>query len=202
MFAIRLIFWTIIVLMCFFLIKKHMRVHKNRWYLMLFIIACILFSLSALIPVENAFVTFSSPQSAYSYMYMNKTKLVVEGTNTAFVIGGEGKDSSYTIIPRSDTGWKLGPALDVNTSISKFSSNKVKIYVDQYKDSEEYYITVYNANGAAAEVSDSRNSKFYHLDKSSNGDDETFYTYYSYVHDLDDQYTLTVNGKTYSVMDE
>lgn len=202
MFAIRLVFWTIIVLVCFFLIKKHTRSHKYRWYLMLFIIACTLFSLSALIPVENAFVTFSSPQSAYSYMYMNKATLVVMGTSTAFVIGGEGKDSAYTIIPRSNTGWKLGPALDVKTSISKFSSNKVKIYVDQYKDSREYYITVYNVNGAAAEVRDSRNSKFYHLDKSSNGYKETFYTYYAYVHDLDDEYTLTVDGKTYSVMAE
>lgn len=197
---IRVILMAMVIGAGLFL-KIRMPNYQYRWTF-ISLAAFVLVLLSGLTPVENVFVTFSSPQSAYNYIYMDKAKLVVEGISTAFVAGGERDDSPSTIIPRSDTGWKLALGLDTETIINKFTSDKVIFQVDQYKDSEEYYITVYNANGAAAEVSDSRNSKFYHLDKSSNGDDETFYTYYAYVHDLDDQYTLTVNGKTYSVMDE
>ncbi len=202
MHVIRFIFWTIVVIVSFFLMIKRMRIHKRSRYLAVLIIAFILLSLSALVPFENAFVTFSSPESAYRYIYMDKAKLVVEGEESALVIGKEKDAYNYSIIPTSNTGWKLGLGLDIKTSISNSSSNEVAIWVTQYKDSEEYYITVFDRNGAACDITDNRNSKFYHLDKSSVRDDETFYIYYVYVHNLDDEYALIVNGKTYLVMDE
>lgn len=204
MFAIRFIFWMIVVIVCFFIMRKHMRIHKFSRYLIVFIITGILLSLSALVPFENAFVTFSSPESAYRYIYMDKAKLVVEGEESALVIGKEKDTLIYSIIPESNTGWKLGIGLDINTStsISNSSSNIVSIWVDQYKDTEDYYITVFDSDGAALDITDNRNSKFYHLDKSSVRDDETFYTYYAYVHDLDDKYSLIVNGEVIPVLDK
>lgn len=202
MFAIRFIFWMIVVIVCFFIMRKHMRIHKFSRYLIVFIITGILLSLSALVPFENAFVTFSSPESAYRYMYMDKVELVVEGTNTALVYGGESNDYSYTIMVKSDNGWKLGLPLEIKTNTSESLSYDFTTYVDQYKDSGEYYITIFNRDGAAASVTDNRNSKFYCLDQFSNGDDKSFYSYHAYVHDLDDKYTLIVNGKVIPVLDK
>lgn len=196
---IRVILMAVVICAGLFL-KIRMPNYQYRWTF-ISLVAFVLVLLSGLTPVENVFVTFSSPQSAYNYMYMDKAKLVVEGTSTAFVAGGEKEDSPYIIIPRSDTGWKLAVGLDMKTIIQKMTG-EVTYCVYQYKHSEEYYITIHDFNGAKSDVTDSCNSKFYRLGKYNKWIDETFYIYYAYVHNLDDKYTLTVNGKTYSVMDE
>lgn len=194
----RTIFWIILFIVGFLILEKFPRISKlNRRYILGTVILLAVFSF--IVPVENAFVTFSSPQSAYSYTYSDKVRLVVEGEDTALVIGEGRKGDVYGIVPKSDTGWKLPMAFGTKLIIDKITSDEVIFQVCRYKDSEEYYITVFNSNGAAADVTDNRNSKFYHLDKSNIARDETFYSYYAYVHGLDDEYTLIVNGEAIPV---
>lgn len=191
---IRLIFWSLAFIVCFLLIRKSHIIHKRKWSLIAFAMAVVLITVSALIPIENAFVTFSSPKSAYNYNHCGNVTLIVDGKKTDFVVGVKGDTSVYAIVPKSDDGWKLGMGLDTKR-IFKTISDGINIYVYHYKNSNDYYITVLDTNGGSSEITDNHGSKFQCLDKSNSALNKIFYTYYAYISNFDDQYTLTVNGK-------
>lgn len=199
---IRIIFWSIAFLICFLIIRKSAIINKRRWYFKSAIIAFVLYTLSGFVPVENALITFSSPEAAFNYTNSDDVILVVEGQESALVIGDAGKKNSFDIIPKSGTGWKLSLAWDANIVLNDIPSDNVIFRVYQYKDSSEYYIEVLNGMGTALDVADNRDSEFCRLKQANNTLDITLNTYYAYVHNLDDEYTLTVDGKTFSVMDE
>lgn len=196
--TIRLIFWGLAFIICFLLIKKSHIINKRKWSLVAFVVAIILTTVSALIPIEDAFVTFSSPESAFGYVNTGNVKLVVSGKKTDFVIAGKSNTDIYVIIPKSNIGWKLGLGLDTKRIIQKISDG-ITIYVYQYKNSDDYYITVFDTNGGTSEITDNHGSEFYYLDKTNNALNKTFYIYYAYVENLNDTYILTVNGKVISV---
>ena len=75
------------------------------------------------------------------------------------------------------------------------------IRVVQYKNTNDYYITVLDTNGGSSEITDNRNSKFEHLDKANSTLNKTFYTYFAFIDSFDEQYALTVNGKSIKIQD-
>ena len=125
-------------------------------------------------------------------------KLIVDGEKTNFVVGVKGDVNIYAIIPKSDNGWKLGMSFDTKRVIQKISDG-VTIYMYQYKNTDDYYITVLDTNGGLSKISDNLGSEFQYLDKSNSTLNKTFYTYYAYINNFNDQYTLTVNDKTIKV---
>ena len=179
------------------IIKSH-TIYKRRWLIVSLVVALILTTISALIPIENAFVTFTSPQSAYNYNNSGNVKLIVNGAKTDFVVASKGDTDVYIIVPKSDGGWKLGMGLDTKR-IAQTISDGVSVYVYQYKNSGDYYITVLDTNGGPSEIIDTHSSKFQFLDKYNSELNKTFYTYYTYINGYDDQYALTVNGKTIKI---
>lgn len=197
---IRIIFWSIAFLICFLIIRKSAIIHKRRWYLKTAIIAFVLYTLSGFVPVENVFVTFPSPEAAFNYTNSDNVILVVEGQESALVIGDAGEKNSFDIIPKSGTGWKLSLAWDANIVFHDVPSDNVIFRVYQYKDSNEYYIEVLNVRGTALDVADNRDSEFCQLKQANNTLDITLNTYYAYVHDLDDKYALIVNGEVIPVL--
>lgn len=71
----------------------------------------------------------------------------------------------------------------------------------QRKNTNDYYITVLDTNGGSSEITDNRNSKFEHLDKANSTLNKTFYTYFAFIDSFDEQYALTVNGKSIKIQD-
>lgn len=196
----RLVFGILIFVICFLLIRKSHIVHKRRGFITGFMIAVVLTTISGFIPIENAFITFSSPQSAYQYNHSENIELIVNGEKTDFIIGLKGDTDVYTIVPKSDDGWKLGMGFDTKR-IAQVLSGGVSVYVYQYKDSDDYYITVLDTNGGPTEITDNKNSKFQYLSQFNSILNKDFYTYYAYVNHYDDQYRLTVNGKAIRVQE-
>lgn len=192
---IRIIFWSIAFIISFLLIRKSRIIHKRQWATVTLVVAVILTSISALIPIENALITFSSPESAYNYNNSGNVKLIVDGEKTDFVVGTKGDADVYLIIPKSNDGWKLGMGLDTK-KVFQTISNGITIYVYKYKNTDDYYITVLDTNGGSTNITDNHNSKFKHLEKFNSILGKTFYTYYAYINNFDDQYTLTVNGNS------
>lgn len=190
--TVRLIFWSIVFVACFIYIKRSHIIRKRQWYLISFIIVTILTTLSALVPIENAFITFPSLESAYSYTHLEEAKLIVNGNKTDFVIGQKGDTYTYTIIPKSDKGWKLTRGTDIKQTNNIVHEGYI-IYVYQYKNSDDYYITVLDTKGGESKITDNHNSKFYYLNKTNSTLNQTFYTYYAYINNLDDQYTIEIN---------
>lgn len=194
----RLAFWSLIFVVCILLIRKSHTIYKRRWSIIIFIITVILITISSLLPIENTFITFSSPQSSYQYNHLGYVKLVISGKQTDFVVGSNGNTDYYTIIPKSDEGWKLG--MGVNTKrISQTISDGVAIDVYQYKDSDDYYISILNTNPGALKITDNCDSEFQSLSEVNSALHETFYTYYAYISHFDSQYILTVDDKTIKI---
>lgn len=191
--TIRLIFWSIALIISFLLIKKSHIIHKRRWLIIAFVAAIILTTLSALVPIENAFMTFSSLESAYQYTHSGDIQLIIHGETTDFVIGKKGDTDVYLIVPKTEEGWKVGMGLDTKR-VSQTISNEIIVYVYQYKNSEDYYITILDSNGGSSKITDVYNSEFFYLDKMNTALGKTFRTYYAYINDLKDDYTITVNG--------
>lgn len=196
--AIRLIFLGLVFIAFFLLIRKSHIIYKKRWRIISLILAIAFTAISALIPIENAFITFSTVEASYSYSNFGTVKLIVDGEKTDFVISQKGDTDIYTIIPKSNDGWKLGVGLDIKKVIQMISDG-ITIDVYQYKNSGDYYITVLDTNGGESEISDNHNSEFHYLEKTNSALNKIFYTYYAYVDDFSSDYTVTVNGKSIRV---
>lgn len=195
---IRLAFWSIAFIISILLIKKTQVRHKHRWSIIAFIIAVIMTTIFALLPIENAFITFSSPESAYNYNHSGNVKLVVDGEKTDFVVGAKEDRYIYAIVPKSNSRWKMGMDLDTKR-IFQTISDGITIYMYQYKNTNDYFITVSDTKGGSSDITDNHNSEFKYLEKSNSTLGKTFYTYYAYINNFDDQYTLTVNDKSIKI---
>lgn len=191
---IRIAFWSIAFIISLILIRNSGVIHKRRWSIIAFVIAVIMTTIFALIPIENALITFSSPKSAYNYNNPGDVKLIVNGKKTDFVVGAKNDADIYAIIPKANGGWKIGMGLDTKRIIQTISDG-ITIYVYQYKNTNDYYITVLDTKGGSLDITDNHNSEFKYLDKSSSTLDKVFYTYYAYINEFNDQYALTINGK-------
>lgn len=64
----------------------------------------------------------------------------------------------------------------------------------QAQKSEECFIVVQAVQGGMADISDTQNSEFLYLEEKNRALNNSFYTYYAYIGNLNDEYALTVNG--------
>lgn len=193
---IRIIICTILFVIVFFVLEKHHTFNKHGRIAILLVFFIIFQTLLAFIPFENAFLTFSSIESAYSYNNKGEAKFVVEGKETDFVIGGKENNYVISIIPKSNNGWKIGLGVYTKKLCHKVY-NKTSVDLYQYKDSDEYYIVVTTSKNNA-EIKDNRNTRFYYY---SEEDDMFGRSYCAYINDFNNQYTLTINGEEFDFQD-
>ncbi len=199
LFAItRIILGITIFIIGYFLIGKIKSINAFRKLIITFMLTIIFTTLSALIPLENVFVTFSSPESAYNYNHSGKVKLIVNGSKTDFIVGEKNNTDVYLIVPKSDNGWKQGLGLDTKRICDKISDG-ITVYVYQYKNTDDYYIVLLNTNGGPLDITDNNNSEFIYSESANSILNKTFYTYYAYLNSFNRQYTLTVNGENVSL---
>ena len=109
----------------------------------LYIIAAALLVLADIalceIPVENAFVTFASPESAAQYVGIDHVSFIIDGADTGLLISGETGEYQERIFPKAQDGWKLSG--ESATHIRGFySGTDAAIQLLQYKDTAEYYL--------------------------------------------------------------
>ena len=187
---IRVALGAIIFLFSFLLIQRSRICHKRTWIVSAFIITIALAAASAFIPVEDTFVTFSSAEKAYHYNHSGSVMLEVSGKKTSFLVGKRGNAYEYAIIPKVEHGWKLGLGADIE-QVGQIASDGVFIQVYKHKKSEECFIVV---QGGMADISDMQNSEFLYLEEKNRALNNSFYTYYAYIGNLNDEYALTVNG--------
>ena len=89
----------------------------------------------------------------------------------------------------------------IHRILQRYDIRELRHVVYQYKNTNDYYITVLDTNGGSSEITDNRNSKFEHLDKANSTLNKTFYTYFAFIDSFDEQYALTVNGKSIKIQD-
>ncbi len=191
---IRLCLGLIVFCVSFFFIQKSQFIHKKCWILILTIATLILLTILALFPFENVFITFSSPEAAYNYMYNGEIRNVIEGKKTDMVIAGKNSTDTIQIIPKSDTGWKLGTGSDIKIVTNKVIGD-VCIYLYQYTITNEHYLIIMNADSGELKITDTLETEFLCESKYNASLAKHFYTYYGYVGVPDDDYSVTVNNE-------
>ena len=176
-------------------IKKFKVVHKRILCVVFTSISVALVTVLAFLPFENLFMNFNSPKEAYEYYCFGKSniELVVEGNDCDFVIGHKNDSDTYLIIPKTEDGWKIGIGSNTKRIARKFS-NGVSVYVYQYKNTSDYFITVLDTNGGESIVVDDYNTKFYSLERDNDSLGKTFVTYYAHISNFNSQYSIIVNG--------
>lgn len=191
---IRIIIGCVFLVSSTIIIKKSKITRKRILYVVFTGISVALITALALVPFENLFITFSSPESAYDYYSLGKSniELVVEGNNCDFAIDRNNNSDTHLIIPKTTDGWKIGIGLHTKRIVQKFS-NGISIYVYQYKNTNDYFITILNTSGGESTVSDEYNTNFHSLENNDYVYGKTFVTYYAHIPDFNTQYSIMVN---------
>lgn len=192
-------FFMIVILSVFYIvIKKARKENKRKWVMLLIFIAVFLPLLSAFYPIENAFITFPTVESAYYYSKEGYIKHIIQGNESDLVIGQKENDTTniLAVMPKTNDGWKISSFGSLKRVTSTISHD-VSIHVYQYKNSDDYYIVVYGLKEAELEVIDNRNSLFDCLEW-NNKPNRLYYKYCSYIHCFDENYVITVDGNPVS----
>lgn len=199
---IRFAVAAVLYLIAAFLIKKFKpKYDKYLWAGTAIAAVALCLGLSFL-PVENAFITFKSPESAYKYMYLKDTDLVISGKTTDFVVG-ERSGTNSTILQKTKTGWKLGRRTDI-TLVSNTVRNDIVVNVWRYETSYDYFISVTSMDTEHNKltVKDTLNSEVQSITRDSVSAKDGITTYYLTVNKPDLKYRLTANGTDFFIYDE
>ena len=160
------------------------------------IIAIIVTIALSLLPFENLFVTFDSPDKAYEYYFLGKSniELTVEGNECDLVVNR--KDYTYTllIVPKTDDGWKIGIGSDTKI-IDRSITPDINICVYQYKNTSDYFIVIHAVNGRELIISDENKTEFYSSERYDDYLDQNFVTYFAHIDSFDSHHSLTVDGE-------
>ena len=163
---------------------------------MLYIVAAVLLILSDIalceLPVENAFVTFDSPESAAQYVGLDHVSYIIDGADTGLLISGETGEYQERIFPKAQDGWKLSG--ESATHIRGFySGTGAAIQMLQYKDTAEHYLVVIYM-GTPPALSDSNGSAFQLLQAGDGYTTDSIFA--AYVPQYGANYAVTINGET------
>ena len=204
MFSIVRIFISCVFLGCsIVVIKRRKAVRKYGQYAIFTGISVILTVVLSFLPFENLFVTFDSPQAAYEYYNLGSSniELVLEGDACDFIVDRNNSSCTYLIIPKTPDGWKIGVGSNTKRIVQEFS-NGISISVYQYKNTNDFFITVLDTNGGETTISDGLNTKFYSLEYYNEHSKKNFVTYYAHVSNFNPQYSITVNGTPIALGDQ
>lgn len=109
---------------------------------------CVLFflllaSLSAVLPVENLFLHFRTPERAFAYQHMGKIEHILYGEDSCFVLyKNENGADSDCILPKTAAGYLLSTRWTkqgiVRTPITSSSFLRAEVY--QARGTQDFYI--------------------------------------------------------------
>lgn len=149
-----------------------------------------------LIPVENMFFSFSTPESAFRYNHTGEILEIDEYGDCAFIIASTGDEKVTThVLPAAKGGkWKLETVYNRRRDVTTYNYCIIeRLYVPGSDDC--FVIISHNTEGNISDppgsIIDSRNTKFHIVD-----DPDRITFYYGFVEDMSDDYMLHIDGNT------
>lgn len=165
----------------------------KRMYLVALLCGVLVYSALSFVPIEDAFATFPTREEALAYVTNTPATRVIEGKISDCVIS----DKSMIMLPKTEKGYKV--ALDSYvTRVEQYNDDDVFFDIYRFKNSNDCYMVFTDLNNGYGNIKDSCNSVFQY-DEITNKDLGTYCVYYCYIDGFDKNYTVTLNGKTYSL---
>lgn len=193
----RIIFALLILTVAIILILKSAAKSKFKSIILSAIAAAIISTGLYFVPIENLFLTFSTPEEAFGYVCGGEVLLKVEGTTTDFVVSFDNGIYKNLIVPGSDGKWKLGFGIDMKKQVIIFC-NKAAIVVYKYKNTNEYYIVISGTSDKQFVLNDNLDSDFYYYGQALDieNSDTKWQICAAYIPGYNNQYVLNINDKT------
>lgn len=160
---------------------------KKKTHILLCIVSVVILIIMTMIPIENAFVSFSSPKDSVEYVndsYSNiDVSKIIYGHQSCMLL------SEITDAPqfskKSDENWKIA-----QVKFSRYDNLLKNCYVSVYKvkGTNDYYIGISVYYSASPMVSDSKETQFIRFENEEQS------RYFGYLNEFDKNYTINING--------
>lgn len=196
MFSIVRMIIACIFLVCSIIVINKKANNKRILYVAFTGISIALITILAFLPFENLFITFDSPEKAFEYYNFGEydIEVVVEGNDCDLVVGCKNDTDTYSVIPKIADGWKIGIGSDVKQIVGVFYDGII-VKVFQYKNTDDYFISVFDTAGGESDISDEFDTKFYSSEKYNKTLNKKYITYYAHISHFSSQYSVNVNGE-------
>ena len=157
-------------------------------------IGCIIgFLIILIMPFENLFLKFDTPEQAFNYNVKNGVIIdTVVKEKSALVIYKENGSTFSTIISKSGDKWK-STFLPDNQTLSRLESNDIFL-ITKERNSDNFYIMLI-VSSEVKNISDNYNSSFEQF-----SDDEHWDGYVAYVENCTDNYIIDIDGSKYQLI--
>lgn len=192
----RLILLILLLLISVIAIRKSNIKRKRLSTIILSLLSFALVLISYWYPVENLFITFSTPEQAFNYSAIGKIESIEYGKDSCFIVYKDNINSySNLMLPKKGNGYQLPNEFDckrVNSVLSRYSS--VDIYKFR-KTNDLYIIGLTTSNSQDTKISDSCNSDFSYSVKAIDKTDDKSIIYYAYIKDYSDYYVVFNGNK-------
>lgn len=201
----------VLVFVLVLLISRHWQFLKKRegarpvsmWKRCLLGLAAALVAFTGASAAEAALLTYPTLLAAYQATHFGEAAAVVEGSRSALVAcETNGSTTSLSLVPKAGDGWKISRGTEIQPLANRLAGDPSALVVSmKHRGSTDCYLMVYSVGpeNRKIQIEDSRGSAFLETQRTTpNG---PVYFYYGYVGEMDEGYTLTVNGETLPLED-
>lgn len=194
---IRITICIILFFIVLILLRKR-RIIKKGYSLIFVVLSFVtITTLTYFIPIENLFINFSTPQEVFKYSTIGNLQKVIFGENSAMIMysSGTGNDNSLQYIPRDNEGWKIGTSYS-HSQVAVASNKDYYINIENIRDTDDFYVVIHESFAKnRKEIKDNQNSQFGYREVKNVRTDTYHYIYYAYVKNIDNNYTISIQGK-------
>lgn len=145
-----------------------------------------------IMPFENLFLKFDSPEQAFKYTIGSNTIIkTIENENTSLIIYNDSGDIKATIINNCNKKWKA-PFLPNKQELFRLKDNIVLI--TRERKSNNFYIMILVKSDIEI-ISDNKSSVF-----ETFADSDKWKNFVTYVENCDENYIIIIDGNEYRIM--
>ncbi len=185
--AVAIIFVVAVISLLKFLKRKPGRIAP----VLILIGGLIVFIVMTFFPTENIILTFETPKEAIAYANKEyedfQIKTTVDGEDSCLLLSDVHDAPQF--VRKSESGWKVS-----SIKYSRYQLQKncfASVY--KIKNTSDYYVSILVYYNESDIVADNKGTDFVIF----KGDELS--RFYGYVHNMDESYKVTINGKEFEL---
>ena len=200
---LRIFFWGIVFLSTYFLLTVKLPIARKKMVVIITLAFClILGSVSALIPVENLFFSFKSPDSVLQYYQTGKVDDILYGNDSCLIIYSKGSNlGGHLIVPKSAKGYKIPSLFSVNKVFHKLGRDGNFDVYNVLGTNDYYVVGTMISKDSAIDMVDSNNESVKTIIIEMENTDTKTVLFYSFVENYTETYYMLINREKVFISD-